>query len=108
MNLQLLLGSCHDAGCFEKILHGLATVQNINTSYLVPEDLLFGHLVQPLNIGDDDGHDEVDHDDCPHDDHGHQQQHGEVSGQGRPGIVTTIPQIIKLKFSKDHDKAFHK
>ena len=77
-------------------------------SHLVPEHLLFGHLVQPLDVRDDDGHDQVDHDDGPHDNHGYQQQHCKESGQGRLGLGAAVPQIIKFKLSKDHDKAFHK
>ena len=31
-------------------------------TYLIEEDLFTGDLVEPGNVGDDDGHNEVDHD----------------------------------------------
>ena len=39
--------------------------------YLVPDNLLLRDSVEPLNVSDDDGHDEVDHDDGAEDDESH-------------------------------------
>ena len=42
-----------------------------SAQYLVPDNLLLRHSVEPLNVSDDDGHDEVDHDDGAEDDESH-------------------------------------
>ena len=75
-----------------------------SAQYLVPDNLLLRHSVEPLNVSDDDGHDEVDHDDGAEDDEPHQQYHGEDLGQAWACILTAVPQIIELKLSWNMDK----
>ena len=44
----------------------------LNTTNLVPQNLLLRYPLEPLNVRNDDGHDEVDHDDGPQEDHAYQ------------------------------------
>jgi len=84
--------------------HGLKSVDLHSVVSLVPDNLLLRDSVEPLNVGDDDGHDEVDHDDGAEDDESHQQYHGEDLGQAWACILTAVPQIIELKLSWNIEK----
>ena len=53
--------------------------------YLIAENLLLRNLLEPGNIRDDDGNDEVDHDNGAEHDEPHQQHHGEHLGHARAG-----------------------
>lgn len=44
------------------------------------KDLLFGYCLEPLDVRDDDGDDQIDHGDGAKDDEADQENHGEVLG----------------------------
>ena len=60
--------------------------------------------MEPGDIGDDDGHDEVDHGDGAEDDEENQEEHGD--GLGEPGPAGTArrvrPQVVEFKLAQHH------
>ena len=74
--------------------------------YLIEEDLFTGDLVEPGDVGDDDGHNEVDHGDGAKDDEEDEEEHGD--GLGEPGPARTTrrvgPEVVKLKLAQHHHK----
>lgn len=72
---------------------------------LIDQYLLLGGCGEGVDIGDNDGHDEVDHDQGAEDDETDQESHGEDKRQDVL-VLGVIVQGVKLKLPQNHDYDF--